>query len=160
MAINFYLKLDGAPGECQDKGFENTIKLHSWSWGASNTATIDGTSGASGGTVSLSDLTIMKDLDMASPKLLKCITTGKSIATATLSAVKSTGADQPELFMKIDLAEVYVTSVQLSASSEVPMESVSLAFANTKTAYHKQGPDGTMVLSGSHGFDLRTKVTS
>ncbi len=161
MATNFYLKSDDFKGECQDKGFENTIKLHSWSWGSSNTASIGGSEGLSGGTVSLADLSVMKDFDMSSPEIFKHITMGTSIAKATLQATKSTGKGSPEIFLEITLDKVYFTSQQLSASSEIPVESVSLAFGQAKVEYKKQNEaGGSLTSTGAVTYNMITKVTS
>ena len=161
MAVNFYLKLDAIPGECTDANYTDTIKIHSWSWGASNTATIGGTQGLSGGTVSMADIAIMKDFDKASPELYKAITQGTTIKSAVLTAVKSTGAANPAKFLEVTFTDCYITSQSLSASSEVPSESNTFAYAECKVEYFTQNDDsGSLTSTGAVSYSIKTKTTS
>ena len=75
MAIEYFWKLDGITGEAAASKHKGEIELHSWSWGAHNPTSIAGT-GMSAGKVSISDLSITKRLDKASPKLLGFCVTG------------------------------------------------------------------------------------
>jgi len=156
----YYLKLTDIPGECKDSGFEDQIKLHSWGWGGSNQANIGGSSGASGGTVSFMDVNFTKEMDKATPKLLKGITTGKSIGTGVITGVKSTGDDKPAPFIIFTMNEIYVTSYSVSGGTDaVPMETGSFAFGKVHTDYKMQDDAGIVSTAGEHGFDFRTKVT-
>ena len=61
------------------------IELYSWSWGASNSATIGSTSGGAGsGKVSLSDLTVTKKVDQATPALAQLALQGTPISNLML----------------------------------------------------------------------------
>ncbi len=163
MATAFYLKLTDIPGECKDKGFEDQIKLHSWSFGMSNPANIGGSSGASGGKVQISDFTFVKEGDKATTKMLKAMSTGTSIPSAVITGVKSTGAAQPEEFIIFTLTECYVTNYTMGDATEgsaVPMENSSIAFAKIKTDYKSQGTDGKLVTAGEHSYDRTTSVTA
>ena len=161
MAVNFFLKLQDIAGEAKDTGFEGQIKLHSWSWGSSNTASFGTTAGGSGGTVSLSDISIMKDYDKASPVLFQKICTGKTIDSGVITAVKSTGDTKPATFLTYTLTNIYVTSQQHSASSEIPMESLSLAFEQVAVEYFAQDDaSGQLTSTGAVTFNLSTKLQS
>ncbi len=157
MAVDFFLKLDGINGESQDENHKNEIQLMSWSWGASQTSSVAGTGGSGAGKANLADLSIMKYVDTATTPLLKSLIAGTHIATGVLSAVKA-GATGP--FVTVNLGELFVTSVQTSGSSEVPMESVSFSYNTIKIEYFTQDDKGVLTSAGSTGYDLKTNVKS
>ena len=49
MAVDYFLDLDGIPGESQDEKFKDKIQVLSWSWGASNVSSVAGTGGSGAG---------------------------------------------------------------------------------------------------------------
>ncbi len=155
MAIDYHLKVEGVQGESQHAKHKDEIDILSWSWGSSNPVTIVG-SGMSAGKVSMSDLVISKRVDKSSPKLLGLNVTGKHVATATLTASKSTGGKTPEDFLTIKLSEVYVASYQIGGShgEDVGSESVSLAYGKIEYDYKEQKKDGTLTSAGNVGYDL------
>jgi len=102
----------------------------------------------------------MKDLDKASPELFKMLLIGKHIASAVLTAQKSTGDTSGKPFLTITFAEVFVTSQQISGSSEVPSESVSFSYNKIKFDYSKQGEDGTLTSTGAISYDIKAALQS
>jgi len=72
MAIEYFLKLDGITGEAASSKHTGEIEVKSWSWGASNPASMHGT-GLSAGKVVLSDLSITKPTDKSSAKLFELL---------------------------------------------------------------------------------------
>jgi type VI secretion system secreted protein Hcp len=160
MAVDFFLKVDGADGESTQTGHEKEIKVHSFSWGASQTTSVSGSGGSAAGKASLSDISIMKDLDKASPEMFKMLLTGKHIATAVLTAQKSTGGTSGKPFLTISFGEVFVTSQQISGSSEIPSESVSFSYNTIKFDYSTQAEDGTLTSTGAVSWDVKKALQS
>jgi len=158
MAVDFFLKLDGIPGESVDDKHKDWTQILSFSWGASQVTSVAGTGGSGAGKADLADLSIMKFLDKASTPLFKSLTTGGHIKTGNLEAVKSGGNGKP--FLKVDFKELFVTSVQLSGSSEIPTESVSFSYNEIKTEYSTQDEKGVITTAGSVTFNTKTNVTS
>ena len=116
MAVpDIYLKIDGIDGEAQDQSHQNEIEILSFSFGVSNMGSGDVGLGSGSSRASLSDLSVMKHVDKASPGLFLACCTGKHLPTATLS-VRKAGGDAPVEYLKYDLTEVYVSSVQTSGS--------------------------------------------
>ncbi|HET6763038.1 MAG TPA: type VI secretion system tube protein Hcp, partial [Longimicrobiaceae bacterium] len=78
MAFDAFLKIDGVDGDSTRAGFEKTIEIRSFSWGATNTATV-GSSGAGGGAgrATLSSFNFLKATDAASPTLFQGCCSGK-----------------------------------------------------------------------------------
>ncbi len=155
MAVDFFLKLDGIKGESEDSKHKDEIQLMSWSWGASQMSSVAGTGGSGAGKANLADLSIMKYVDTATTPLFKALLAGTHVATGTLTAIKA-GADGP--FIQVDLKELFVTSIQTSGSSEVPMESVSFSYNEIKVEYFTQDDKGVLTSAGSASYDLKTNV--
>jgi type VI secretion system secreted protein Hcp len=158
MAVDFYLKLDGIQGETVTEGFKDHIQLLSWSWGASQVTSVAGTGGSGAGKADLSDLSIMKFLDKASTPLFKSLVSGTHIKTGTLSAVKAGAKGKP--FLKVDFQELFVTSQQLSASSEIPSESVSFSYNQIKVEYSTQNEQGILTTTGAVTYNTKENKVS
>ena len=158
MAVDFFLKLDGIDGESQDDKHKNEITVMSFSWGASQTTSVSGSGGSGAGKASLADLSIMKNYDVASAPMYKALLLGTHIKTGVLTAVKSGGDGSP--FITISLAELFVTSVQISGSSEVPMESVSFSYNEIKTQYAQQDETGKLNVKAAITYNLKANKVS
>jgi len=158
MAVDYFLKLDGIDGESQDDNHKNEISVLSFSLGGSQVTSVAGSGGSGAGKVDLADLSIMKYYDKASTKIFKAMCQGTHIKTGTLTAVKAGGEGKP--FMKIDFKELFVTSQQISASSEVPTESVSFSYNQIKTEYSVQDEKGILTTTGAITFDLKANKLS
>ncbi len=158
MAVDFYLKLDSIQGEAADANHKDEIQLLSFSWGGSQTTSVAGTGGSGAGKVDLSELSIMKHMDKSSPALFKAIVSGTHIKTGVLSAVKAGAGGKP--FLKISLGELFVTSLQNSASSEVPTESVSFSYNTIKYEYSTQNEQGILTAVGAVSYDTKQNKVS
>src|SRR5579875_2886828 len=115
MAVDYFLKLADVPGESVAQNHTGEIQVLSWSWGGTQTSTVSATTGSGAGKVSLSDLNLMIQFDSSSAKLLQGLTRGTHYPTATLSAVKAGAANAN--YMTMDLTEVFIASLKVSASS-------------------------------------------
>jgi type VI secretion system secreted protein Hcp len=157
MAVDFFLKLDGIQGESADDKHKDWITLLSFSWGASQVTSVAGTGGSGAGRADLSDFNVMKHMDKSSTPLFKALVSGSHIKTGNLEARKA-GSLKP--FLKIDFQELFVTSHQLSASSEIPSESVSFSYNDIKIEYSMQDEKGVLTTTGSVEYNLKAhKVT-
>jgi len=153
MAVNAYLVIDGRPGPSTSK--TNAIDILSFSFGASMSAVIGaGSSGgeARSGRANVSDVTIMKVLDKTSPLLFDDCVTGNYLTKVDVIYDKPMGDDQQDYF-KIHMEDALITSINLSGSSENPMESISFAFSKVKVSYN---PEEGGALKGfiDKGFDV------
>jgi type VI secretion system secreted protein Hcp len=153
MAVDYFLKLDGIPGESQDTNHKGEIQISSWSWGASQVSSVAGTGGSGAGKVDLADITVMKTLDKASVPFFKSICAGTHIKTGTLTAVKSGADGKP--YLKVDFEELFVTALHVSASSEVPSESVTFSYNQVKIAYSTQDDKGTITLANQATYNVK-----
>jgi type VI secretion system secreted protein Hcp len=126
--VDYFLKLDGVPGDSTDKSYPAQIQLLSFSWGASNPTRVVASGRARAGRPTLSDFSFTATTSKASPTLFADCVTGKNHPTAVITGVRS-DIDRSVAFLKITLTDVLVSSYQTSASSEVPTDSASLNFA-------------------------------
>ena len=140
-AFDAFLKIDGVEGESTDDKHKGEIVIESWSFGATHTGASAGSGGGAGKSC-LSDLSVVKLVDKASPVLLSATMTGVHLPTATISVRKAGGKQQD--YMIIKMSDVLVTSVQHSGGGETPTESLSLNFGQVKLTYHPQKPDGSL----------------
>lgn len=159
MAFDAFLKIEGVDGEATRKGFEKQMEIQSFSWGASNPATIGAGGGGGGaGKVSVSSFNIMKKSDAASPLLFQACCQGDHYAKAIVTLNKA-GGKSPVDFIKYEFEKVYVESVQWSGSSggdDTPMENVSFAFGKVSVTYTPQNPDGSKGSPAVGAWDLTT----
>lgn len=167
MAIDTYLYFEGKSpngieikGESQDSAYSKkaAIEVFSWSWGASNPVSIGSSSAGMGaGKVSLSSLNVMKKVDTASPMLFLACATGDHFPKVNLEMRKSgTGATDP--YQIFELTDVFVESVQQSASSEEGTESISLAYGTVTLKYSPQGADGKLGTAVPAGWNAVKNV--
>ena len=153
MAVNAYLVIDGRPGPSTSK--QGAIDILSFSFGASMAAVIGaGSSGgeARSGRANVSDVTIMKVLDKTSPLLFDDCVTGNYLKKVDVIYDKPMGDDQQDYF-KIHMEDALITSIQLSGSSENPVESISFAFSKVKVSYNPE-EDGALKGFIDKGFDV------
>ena len=161
MAVDYFLKLDGIQGESQDANHKDEIQLLSFSWSGTQQSTVGGgTGGSSAGKVSLGDFQIMKMLDKGTPKAFQAMTMGKHIQSGLMSACKSAGVSGGKPFVTLKFKELFVTSQQISGSSEVPTESVSFSYNEVTIEYFTQNEQGNLTSTGSVTYNTKTNASS
>lgn len=164
MAFDAYIKFEGGPkltGESDRKGHEGEIAIMSFSFGASNPATISGgTRGAAAGRGTVSPFTIMKTTDASSPTLFQACMAGSHFPKATVTLNKS-GGDASLPYLKYEFEEVYISAVQWSGSSggdDRPMENLSIDFGSVKVTYSEQTETGSAGSQIIGKWNVRTQT--
>jgi len=156
MAVDYFLKIDGIPGESFDAKHKDDIDILSWSWGETQTGTHGGGGGGGAGKVNMQDFHFVMKVNKATPKLILACANGEHIKKAVLTCRKA-GKDQQE-FLKYTFSDVLISSYQTGGSSsgdEIPMEQVSLNYAKMELEYKSQKADGTMEGAIKAGYDLK-----
>ena len=154
MAVDYFLKLsDGIEGESSDSNHKNEIQIMSWSWGASQVSSVAGTGGSGAGKADLSDFSIMTYFDKATPKFFKSIGLGTHIKSGTMSAIKSGADGKP--YLKVDFKELFVSSLQISGSSEIPTVSLSFTYNEIKIDYSVQDENGNLKSTGPVTYNTK-----
>jgi type VI secretion system secreted protein Hcp len=116
MAVDMFINIDGIKGEATDSKHKGEIDILSWSWGASNSGTMQspGTGGGAG-KANFNDLSFTKFLDLASPMLLKACSTGEHIKKSVL-VVRKAGGKDPLDYLIITLEDCLISSVSTGGS--------------------------------------------
>ena len=156
MAVNYFLKLDGIPGESQDPSHVGQIGVLSWSWGMSRAAP----TGTTNPKPNVSEFSIFKDVDLASAPLMRACLGGTVIKSGLFVGAK-VGSDFPNSpFLQMNFQQLRVTSVQDSGSSEVPSESVSFSFGIVTFTYTPTDPAGTPGMPKAYTYNIgQNKLT-
>lgn len=156
MASDIFAKIGDIKGESLDDKHKDEIEVLSFSWGVANAGIISaGGGGAGAGRATFQDLSIVHQIDKASPLLLKACATGTHIKDATITHRKAGKGQQEYLIVKLN--DVIITGVTHGGASGQPFsESVTLAFAKVDLEYKPQKPDGSLDAGIHFKYDLKT----
>ena len=139
-AYNSFLSITGISGPATN----NLIPILSYSFGLS----------AAGNNPNFSDVSVLKTLDLTSPLLAFQCANAQTNATAVLTVVHSTSGNA---IYTVTLNNVAISSYQISGSSELPTESLSLTYTAITWTYqaldgsgNKVGPEVT------HNWNIMT----
>jgi type VI secretion system secreted protein Hcp len=147
----YFLKLDGIPGESTVKGYEDWIEITDFSLGASRGAVNGSTSAKQPKEIQVH---FEAPLSKASPLLMLSTFDGKPIKTGNLSV--SDG--RLNTFLKIDFVDVVVSSYEVgSTETERPQDQASLSFGKIKFSYYGQTADGSVSKPITISWDLRSE---
>ena len=156
MAERWFLKIDGISGESTDAAHKGEIDVASWSWGVSRSAGPGSGSGGGSGKAAFDDFHFVSRISAASPPLLNACATGSHIKTATLSGARGAGKSKSVDFLKYQLSDVTVTSVQqFDDESLAPSEQFSLNYSKVEVTYHPQTTSGKIGSPATFGFDVK-----
>lgn len=154
MAVDYFLKLDGIPGESTDAKHKDEIDVLAFSWGVSQSGSSGPGGGGGAGKAVFDDLLVVARTSKASPKLLLACASGQHIKTAVLTCRKPGKA--PFEFLKITLTDVTVSSYEIDGSDdELPLDQIALSFAKVEMAYTPQGPTGKSAPPVKAAWDLK-----
>ncbi|MES0882291.1 Hcp family type VI secretion system effector [Roseibium sp. SCP14] len=155
MAVDYFLKIEGIPGEAQDKTHKDEIDVLAWSWGASQSGTTHMGSGSGSGKAHFQDLSLTKYVDKSTPALLQHLSTGKHINKCTLFVRKAAG-DSPLEYIKIEMKDIIVTSISSggAGSEDRITENLTLNFGEYKYIYTEQKPDGSKGAAPEFAWDI------
>ena len=103
----------------------------------------------------ISDFSLVKQLDKASPKLFQSCCTGEHIADVTLELCKAGGDKQK--YMTYKFTDVLVSSYHSGTpdAGDAPVDSVGLAFGRIVVEYRPQRADGAAQPPLSAGWDVK-----
>lgn len=144
MASDVFLEIDGIKGESTDKEFKDQIEILSYNWGVSQSAS--GTASSSGGgsvaRADFQDLSIVKEVDSASPLICKACWSGKHIAKVTLRLNRAAGEKRVK-YMEYKMENVVISSVNIGGGGGgLPTESVGFNYGKLTMVYTKQARAG------------------
>jgi len=156
MPSDYYLVIKGIKGESEAEDMKEHVELESWSWGASNPASLGG-KGLSAGKPSLSDFTCSFALEAASPTMIAQLTKGTHIDSATFTGRKTGGDGKPYKYLTIEMKSCFLTSFNTGGgSSGTPPASLSIAYEEIKYSYFTQDTkSGSVTLAGAATYNIK-----
>ena len=129
MAFDGFLKIDGIEGESTDSAHGKWIEIMSYNFSFSQPSSGSASSGGarSAERCNVSDFSIVKTIDKASPKLMLACAKGDHIANIVVELCRNTG-DKLK-YAEYKLTDVLVSGVRPGGSSQggeaLPLEEVS-----------------------------------
>jgi type VI secretion system secreted protein Hcp len=154
MATDIFAKIGDIKGESVDAKHKDEIEVLSFSWGVTNTGGLEIGGGGGTGKATFQGLSIIHNIDKASPKLLEACATGVHLKDATITHRKA-GKGQQE-FLIVKMNDVIITAVTHGGTTTQPAsETVSLAFAKVDFEYRPQKPDGSLDAGIHFKYDLK-----
>ena len=154
MPSEIFAKLGDIKGESPDAKHKDEIEVLSFSWGVAIAGSAGPGGGGGTGKPVFQDLSIVHNIDRASPRLLEACATGMHLKDATITHRKAGKGQQEYLIVKMN--DVTITAVTHGGPAGQPApETVSLAFAKVDFEYKAQKPDGTLEPGIHFKYDLK-----
>jgi type VI secretion system secreted protein Hcp len=152
MAI--YMKYGDVKGGVTTDGFKDWIELNSFHWGASRSigTAARGSTSREHSEPNLSEVTVTKVGDIATPKLFLDSVAGKLDNKVTIKFTTTTKG-KIETFLTYELENTGLSGYSMSSSGDMPTESLSLNFTKITKTFSGMDPG----VSGSPetvGYDL------
>jgi type VI secretion system secreted protein Hcp len=153
--MSIYLKSSDIPGAVTATGFTNTFEILSIGYGLSrDVGSRSGVLATDASVANFSEVSLTKNLDVASTKLFAASLNGAILATMVISFVRQ-DASGPATYLEITLGNVIVSSYQLGgvggATTAAPTESFTLNYSTISvknTPINAQGAAGSPATAG------------
>jgi type VI secretion system secreted protein Hcp len=130
---DMFLKMAGVTGEAGDEDHKGEIEVVSWSWGMESPTSI---TGQAKGKARLTELTVIKRVDISTPTLMTFLRNNKLTPTATLTVRKA--GTKPLEYLKVDLTNVRVTAIKTDTQGPELLDRVQLGFTKIRVTYTPQ----------------------
>ena len=150
---DFFLAIDGVPGDATDASFPKTIVVLDWSWGV--TTGISPTNTGSGASKSKPQpFMFVAAASSASPKLFLRCAKGSHIKQAILTARKK-GAGKSG-YLTVKLENLFVTSYRIAPgpTDAFPLDVVGLEYGAATVSFTVQSDVGGPGTTVTAGFDF------
>lgn len=138
MAFDAFLKIDAIPGDSTDLKHKGEIEVLAFSWNIKQTPAETG-GGAGAGKAQVSDFSIVKKIDAASPRLFVAVRKGKhfpeALFTVESGSLRQGRAGRGQSFYKVTFSDILITSVAPSGGGSEINEQVSLNFSKVEIEY-------------------------
>lgn len=148
------------PGDSTIKGFEGQTNVLSLSFGS--TAAAEFNSSSSGGTFggsNVQEILLTKYVDASTPKLFALCANGGHIKRCKITMLRSGKAGFVP-YLIYELEDTLVTSMDISASDERPVENLSLSFTKISINYVQLDESGQRKDNVQAVYDLKTSVSN
>lgn len=150
------LDLPGIVGESPFDGIYKTkIPVQSMSLNAAQEMDTSRSQTRTIHTVNVEDLSITRLYDLSSTPILDALISGKSFPTSSIYVLKALGVDNKgfDWFVKIDLEDTLIGSVNTSFSDSEITEEITLNFTKMTINYRQQIQTGAIKGSNTTNYD-------
>lgn len=133
-----YIKFDGVDGEAQDKDHKSWSDILSFNQGVTQPGGAATGPTRRRGDVVMDDITVVKELDKASPKIAESMCKGKVFPKVEIHLTASYTDAGRVTYYAYELKNALVTSYNIGGSGQaedVPTEQMSLNFEEIKVTY-------------------------
>ena len=159
MAADYYLQLDGIKGESADSQHQGWIECASVNWSITQpkSATASTAGGHTAERAELSEISITKLADPASPMLAQVCACGKTIPKAKLEMQRADGNGQPIKYFEVELENVLIAHIAPAFNgADIAKEHIGLKFSKVRWKYTQQKIGGGANGNTAGGWDLAT----
>jgi type VI secretion system secreted protein Hcp len=154
MATDIFAKIGTIKGESTDAKHKDEIEVLSFSWGVANSGSMVPGGGAGAGKATFQDLSIVHNIDKATPLLMKACATGMHVKEGTITHRKA--GKTPHEYLIIKMNDIIITAViHGGATGQPASETVNLAFAKVDLEYRAQKPDGSLEPGIHFKYDIK-----
>jgi type VI secretion system secreted protein Hcp len=153
VAVQYFLKIEGIPGNCANAQYRDWIQVESFLFVETQPTGrfVESVGGLNGGRIDMQDLVVVMNSGKATPKLLEACASGRHIPQVLLECFNDEGEHLRWVF-----SEVVISSCQIrgaSGSGPLAADQASFNFALINLTYvDKRSDDGEV----RGGWDLRT----
>jgi type VI secretion system secreted protein Hcp len=154
-----YMKYGSVKGPVTTDGFKDWIELHSFQWGVGRSigTAARGSTSREHSEPNLSEVSVTKPSDVATPKLFLDAVAGKLDNKVTIKFTTTTKG-KVETFLTYELENCGLSHYSLSSGGDMPMESLSLNFTKISKTFTGMDP-GTSGSPETVGYDLTQMKT-
>ena len=154
-----YMNVDGIEGDVTAKGHEGWIEVVSVGYGFNRNIGGSTSGGArETGTPSVSEVKVLKNIDISTPRLLTEAVIGQAIRTVTIHFV-NTGGTEPHVFFELVLSDTLVSAIRHSFQPDGEMvESLNLNFTKIEWKLFPIDNKGAPGAPIPGGFDVEKGV--
>jgi type VI secretion system Hcp family effector len=156
-ANDYFLQIDGIPGESTDRDHKDWIDVESFSWGL--TLASSGSGGAGIGKATFSDLAWFQYVDASTPKWFIAVASGKRIGTVTLDVTKVSGGRSDSFFQMI-FTGTQGSGLHINGSSELFASASMTSGEIVKMRYRPQDSKGGFGAWVEGSFNLKTNTAT
>jgi type VI secretion system secreted protein Hcp len=155
-----FLEIDGIPGDSRIEGFEDQIEVVWWGYSISQpvSRSASGRGSLTTGAANVGEFQIKKEMDKASPILMRDSYNGKHISKIKLT-LRRQAVNQFVNFCEIELEDAVISTFQTTADvtgDGSPGELVGFTFSKMKETYTTTDSTGSATGSTQAEINLRT----
>ena len=148
MPFNGFANFDGIKGECSEAGHKDWVDVLSYGHAVTRPpTTATGTGVRTTVPASHAEFTIVKLLDVATPKLNEAACKGTRLSQVVIELWRPLG-NTTYKYMEYQLKDVLISGVaangQAGGPPSSPVETVTLTYASIEWAYRTTLPNGTL----------------